>query len=467
MERCIGDNAHLSYISDEHWPVLLSRWQTGNPGALLLLDSFGNDNPTAKAKAMARAALASERLPNTEIVYRLYIRNPHNGTGDHHYQFLTPAEWVDKHRQFAGTRIYCSADNEPNFAASLPWLLAVAKAARAANIRVSLGGWSVGAYEIADIPKLDALLRYTAAHPGWFVYDFHEYTRGSVFVDVAPHEHNPANWPDVVPPQINLWLMGRFRQVLKYCDTMGIKRPQIIIGEFGFDRVHAVESTLYGNVGGLNTLGGLFRSWGFENWQAYAAAQLQAAWRAIYAPYSSVIGACYYQVSDRGSDNWAEFNASDAPTFIDATRKGFGTMTTPDATPVQPTPYAPGSYTLDITNPNVNAINLRSSTGAFISEIVDGEPVDVLSREYKLIRIGRDDYWCQQVRVGGEAGFIARTPSYELKAKTPPTPEPDPRYAALAARCREEAGALREIADELEGIAREAEAMNVRGQVTP
>src|SRR5688500_15179373 len=168
MDRGMGDNAHLSYLSDDSWREALSRWQTWKPGALLLIDSFGNDNPEANAKALARVDIATGRLPDTAIIYRLYIRNPHDGTGDNHWRFLKPAQWVEKHQHFANKRVYSSADNEGSFVHSLPWLLEVAKAARAANIRVSLGGFSVGAYQPEDIPKADALLRYMAAHPGWF-----------------------------------------------------------------------------------------------------------------------------------------------------------------------------------------------------------------------------------------------------------------------------------------------------------
>jgi hypothetical protein len=416
MERGMGYNIHLSYTSDNYWAQLLSRFAQDKPAALLLLDSFGH------GKEAARALDAAQRLPDTLIIYRKFL------SGDNQHAYLSPAQWVAEHQQFAGTRIYCSADNEPAFAASLPWLLAVAKAARAANIRVSLGGWSVGGYEIADIPKMDALLRYTAANAGRFVYDLHEYTRGSWTVDFMPHEHNPANWPLSIPKNTALWLMGRFRHIITYCDTMGIKRPQIVIGEFGFDRVLAVPSTLYGNVGGLNTLEGLIRSWGHENWQAYAAVMLQAAFNAIYKPYG--IPVCYYQLCDH-PDNWREFNAYHAPTFMDATRKGFAM----DIYPPIPSP----AYTFYITGPHTlagNGVRIRSAadtSAPIITTLNTGATVNVLSTRIEI----NDSFGWQEVESGGLRGWMALHGAGVTWTLTPVVTPPDDRNARLIAWAEE------------------------------
>lgn len=423
----LGFNIHLSYTTDAYWSALLDRFAVDKPAALLLLDSF------ASGKEAARALDAARRLPETLIIYRKFLQ------GDNQHAYLSPAQWVAEHQQFAGSRIYCSADNEPAFAASLPWLLEVAKAAKAANLRASLGGWSVGGYEINEIPKMDALLRYTAANAGRFVYDLHEYTRGSWTVDFMPHEHNPANWPLTIPRNTSLWLMGRFRHILTYCDTMGIKRPQIVIGEFGFDRVHAVPSSLYGDVGGLHTLAGLFQSWGFENWQAYAAAQLQAAFHAIYKPYG--VPVCYYQLCDH-PDNWKKFNAYHAPTFMDATRKGFEMTILPS----QPT-YTPlklGFYAL-----NGNGVRVRSSadTSAAIKTTLNtNDLIEIIEATVTV----NDGYGWQKVEYGSGAndnGYMAlHGPAVTWSLlPVPDTPPTDPRDETLA-RNREAFVAIRDRA---------------------
>jgi hypothetical protein len=404
----MGFNIHLSYTTDAYWSQLLDRFAVDKPAALLLLDSF------ASGKEAARALDAARRLPDTIIIYRKFLQ------GDNQHAYLSPAQWVAEHQQFAGSRIYCSADNEPAFAASLPWLLDVAKAAKAANLRASLGGWSVGGYEINEIPKMDALLRYTAANAGRFVYDLHEYTRGGWTVDFMPHEHNPANWPLTIPRSTSLWLMGRFRHIFTYCDTIGIKRPQIVIGEYGFDRVHAVPSTLYGNVGGLNTLAGLFQSWGFENWQAYAAAQLQAAFHAIYKPYG--VPVCYYALCDHDT-NWREFNAYHAPTFLDATREGFEMTILPSQpTPVY-NPYIPGFYTL-----TGNGVRVRAKAGLgenILATFNSGDRVHITSNSIAVA----DGYGWQIVQLDdGKLGAMALHGSGVTWSLSPVsvTPQPDP-----------------------------------------
>jgi hypothetical protein len=424
----MGYNIHLSYTSDSYWAQLLDRFAQDKPGALLLLDSFGH------GKEASRALEAARRLPDTIIIYRKFL------DGDHQHTYLSPAQWVAEHQAFVGTRVYCSADNEPAFAASLPWLLEVAKAAKAANLRVSLGGWSVGGYQIADIPKMEALLRYTADAPSRYVYDFHEYTRGSWTVDFAPHEHNPANWPKTIPPDVNLWLMGRFRNIFRYCDAQGIKRPQIVIGEYGFDRVLAVETSVYGNVGALHTLSGLFKSWGFENWEAYAAVQLQAADQAIYAPCPEVLGVCYYQLCDH-PDNWREFNAYYAPTFMDATRKGFA-MTTP--TPVTYTPYAADIYTL--VGNGVRIRSIADTSAPILSTVNSGGTVKVLDTPLRV----SDGYGWQEVESGNIRGWMALRGASVNWSLTPVTTDPE---AERKAQLLKWAGELDAIAAEMRSAA--------------
>jgi hypothetical protein len=426
MDRGMGYNIHLSYTSDGYWAQLLDRFAVDKPAALLLLDSFGHGREAGYALDAARL------LPDTLIIYRKFLQ------GDHQYKYLSPAQWVAEHLVFRGTRVYCSADNEPDFVASLPWLLEVAKAAKAANLRVSLGGWSVGGYQIADIPKMEALLRYTADNPGRCVYDFHEYTRGSWTVDFAPHEHNPANWPDLIPPDVNLWVMGRFRQVLRFCDTKGIKRPQIVCGEYGYDRVLAVETTVYGNVGALHTLPALFKRWGFENWEAYAAVQLQAAYQAIYKPYG--VPVCYYQLCDH-PENWREFNAYYAPTFMDATRKGFDMDIYP---PIPYTPYAVRMYTLV-----GNGVRVRSSadtSAPIVTTVNSGATVKVLSTAIPA----SDGYGWQEVEANGKRGWMALRGASVTWSLTPVVIDPE---AERKAQLLKWAGELEIIAAEMRSAA--------------
>jgi hypothetical protein len=426
MERGMGYNIHMSYCSAGYWSQLLDRFAQDKPAALLLLDSFGD--------MVGRALEAKARLPQTLIIYRKFLG------GDNQYTRLSPAQMIAENMALKGSGIYFAAENEAPWKASLPWLLEVAKAAKAAGLRVSLGGWSVGGYEIADIPAADALLRYSAANPGLCVWDFHEYCRGSWTVDFMPHEHNPANWPLSIPKNTALWLMGRFRHIITYCDTMGIKRPQIIVGEFGFDRVLAVPSTLYGNVGGLNTLEGLIRSWGFENWQAYAAVMLQAAFNAIYKPYG--IPVCYYQLCDH-PDNWREFNAFHAPTFMDATRKGFAM----DIYPPIPSP----AYTFYITGPHTlagNGVRIRSAadtSAPIITTLNTGATVNVLSTRIEI----NDSFGWQEVESGGLRGFMALHGAGVTWSLTPVVTPPD-RSAVLlecAAELEATAAKLRALAE--------------------
>lgn len=367
VKRGMGYNVHASYTHDNSWATMLTTWERTNPGALLILDSFNEQ------KGIDKALEAARHLPQTTIIYRRFIN------GDNQQNYLSPGAWVNMHKPLAGTRVYCALNNEPH---GPPENIAgfhtdTVRAARAAGIRVSVGGFSVGSPDDATIAAHEPLLRWMAANPGWAILDLHEYTRALWTVDFARDAKHPNQWPANVPNTVALWLMGRFRRWFAYCDQRGITRPNVVIGEWGWDRVDAVSPDVYGDTQGLLTCATTWQAWGFGDWEKYAADQLKAAWKAIYAPYPQVLGVCYYQISTE-PNNWPTFNAWTARRFMDLTGEGFDTMTTtqPQPQPMQGLPA--GAYRLNYPG---KALNVRSgpSTGAgIVGQVAHGGAVDVL-----------------------------------------------------------------------------------------
>lgn len=381
MKRGMGYNVHSSYVTEAEWNKLLIEWQATRPGALLLLDSFN------EVKGVNKALQVANVCPDTTVIYRRNIP-------DNAHLLMTPAEWVNEHRDLAGSRVYCSVNNEPHGDATkiANWHYAVALAAKQAGIRVSIGGFSVGGYDDETLAAHVPLLRWMAANPGWAVLDLHEYTRALWTVDFDRDAKDPARWPEYVAHSQPLWLMGGFRRWLNFCDAQGIKQPRIVIGEWGLDRVQAVPPDVYGDTEGLWSCEGAWRGWGFSDWQAYGAAQLRAAWKAIYQAYPEVAGVCYFSLSDQDS-GWERHNVWRATSFRNGLREGFDTMT---STPAPVTGYATGAYTLDYPGGRVNVRSGPSTSAGIVGTVGHGDPVDVLDAAVTV-----DGKWLFQRVQGG------------------------------------------------------------------
>jgi hypothetical protein len=397
----LGFNVHMSYCTDEYWSQLLDRFKRTKPPVILLLDSLHSE------KEVHRTLEAIAALPNTTIIYRKFF-------GDNTQSSMSTDQWVREHAVFAGKRVYCSANNEPNWRGSLLWHENVVSAAYAANIKVSVGGFSVGTPHEDDIHLGRGLLQLMAriGHQHC-ILDLHEYTRALWTVDFARDAKPPLSWPSSVPDTQPLWLMGRFRRILQYCRDNSIRPPRIVIGEWGFDRVRDVPPDVYGDTEGLYSCAPVWGSWNVGEWQAYAAAQLKAAWKAIYKRHPEIIGVCFYCLSDRSS-GWEQFNAYYADTFMQLTETGFDTVTTPPAT--QPfTPYALGRYRLIGTSNNIRSE--PSVTNSIIRKTVqNGDIIKIISTAATSNGI----YQWQQVAQGELTGWMAVWPASIFKAERLP-----------------------------------------------
>jgi hypothetical protein len=429
-------NTALDHINVT-WETRMRRFEANSVNGSYYVDSYGYHNPESKAKAVARVFEAKRRLPKTMHVYRLFIPNPDNpNNGDNHQLFLSPEEWSDKHAEFVGTGIWVAANNEPthwDFQRTAKWLLAVAKIAKARRLKVALGGFNVGGYEEHHIPMLDELLRFMAANPGLAVLDCHEYFKIDAYGEVAPGVRNPSQWPNTVNPAA-LWHLGRYKRIFASCDREGIKRPDVIIGEHGPDRIDNVG-------GGIEVCRGLWAGYGYDpDW--YHAEMLKWADRVIYTE-PQVKFRAYYQLSDPDSGNWPQHNAAKFTRFMDETRTGFRDMDIYPPLPPAPTykPYALGQYTLD---GNSVRIRYQADTNAATMVILgQNAEITVLSTDV----IVNDGYGWQKVRysygMGGDGYMALHGPEEIVDWKLiPVAAPPDDRGARLIA-----------LAEELEGIA--------------
>lgn len=384
------------------------------PGATVIFDADGK----LKGDALRLARL----YPQTTFIYRHYLQ------GDRQYTYMTPQQMVAEHLEFRNgpPNLFVQIDNEPNALASADWMLRTMKAFRAAGIRCAVGGYGVGQpsqTELESEPVAD-IIRYMALHPGWFVLNLHEYTEGSVFVDFARNARDPSTWPTSAPSDpAALHLMGRWRRWKKRAAELGVACPKIVIGEWSFDYLTAVEDHVYGPIGSILSSLPTWRGWSNLHPEIYAARMLQHIFRLLYDD-PDLLGVCIFCISDHPTD-WAEWNINYVPLFLNEITKGFHRMTMPTTQPATaPNPHKEGRNRVTLAA-GVVYVNARETpNGNDKGDVHTGDIVDVQAGD--MIRAG-SFYWFK-VKIDGADRWIAQTAS--IDKLTPITTLTIPEYIA-------------------------------------
>jgi hypothetical protein len=424
MERGIGYNVSLSYISHDTRAWMESYIRDAKPASMLMFDSRGDE--AVYVKWLART------FPDTVFEYRLWIPDPGNGNnGDNQQLYLSAAEWVEKHRVFAGTRIYCTVNNEPNHGdvvRTCKWHIDVMRQAHAAGIRTAIGGYAYGHPNNGALDPAkpenwraiygpyDAQMRAIAAAGEMAMVDIHCYGNHRL--------------RDAVP-----YLIGRYKFWKAHLKREGIGPPRWNIGEHGWATIEADDKPEYW------LFYTIVNSWGVADWETEMARQLKDIWRTEYADDPDIVGANLFTLSDH---SWPRSTYTKAPRACDMMRKGFNTM---DIYPPQPaptaTPYEAGHYKLVAKS----YINLRSAKGEDLDDIYNGELIEIPRKLVTDILIGGRMYSCQLVHTAKNAGFIALTGTFTLE----PVAAPPDRSAVLlecAAELEATAAKLRALAQE-------------------
>jgi hypothetical protein len=437
MERGIGYNVSLSYLDKDTRAWVEAYIRDAKPATMLMFDTNGDE--AVYVKWLART------FPDTIFEYRLWIpeeTNPNNG--DNQQLYLSAAAWVEKHRAFAGTRVYCTVNNEPNHGdvtRTCKWHIDVMKRAHAAGIRTAIGGYAYGHPNNGPLDPanpdnwkaiygpFDEQMRAVAAAGDMALVDVHCYGNDRL--------------RDAVP-----YLIGRYKFWQAHLAREGIGPTYWIIGEHGWATIEADDRPEYW------LFFTIVNGWRSPDWQADMAGQLQDIWRTEYGNNPYVVGANLFTLS---TYSWPRSSYIHAPRARELLSKGFETMAVfpPQQTTPTVDPYPVGPRVLNITNPDYDSINLRGADGAILAEIPDGVTLTVIAPDTARMLIAGRWYDVQKVRYGTHEGVIALTSTFKLE---PVTPAPD-RYAALAAQCRATSAVLRAEADKLDAIATEAEAL--------
>lgn len=384
----LGLNIHTDYIDD--YPLLKKRLQDAPPPAILCMDN------------LPRALELKALLPNTTHIYRHF-----RPTSDH--TATTPEQWIAMHEYAGGKGLWLQADNEaPLTEAFCAWSLKVAQLCVARKWQVCLLNLSVGHPEIADWSKADALLRFIAANPTYCMIGIHEYAPTLMNYDWNT-ESDPAKFPTVKLTD-RPWLLGRFRFLLDYCKSKGIKAPKIVINEWGWDTI-ASANAWHSTTPGYRPLGMGYRhsSVAWRTWQPgmsaaqHAFKQMQWAWNNIYKPHPEIIGVCFFCYGGLGGEgSWGEdYSIHREAELFDLVRtQGDFSLNTTTTPPVPPTdPVGLQTYVYGATS--VNARALPNTSSAVIGSVTNGLAINQLLE----IRTIAPHTW---YKVNGSIGGVTR-----------------------------------------------------------
>ncbi|MBI5667389.1 MAG: hypothetical protein HZC41_05215 [Chloroflexi bacterium] len=286
---------------------LLGFLQATQPHAVLVMDNF---------------ALAQEiklLLPETMLIYRAW---PDDGI----YRQLSPEDWVNrKVAELGGADIWAYTTNEPGFSdAALNWLVLIMELAQPRGLKLVVGNWAVGTPGTdSDWPRARRLLELLDQNRATMVLGLHEYACGIItsgFIGGNPQFIAPETWPQDVH-NLSLFHCGRFNFLVRYCRSIGLNPPRIVITEHGFDDVSDIKPWAeslarpgnYLNIRGWKSLQAQWPQW-FSSlgWSPERALfeQLAYADRVIYQ--NSPVEAQLIFSWGHSSPDWEQFDISQA-----------------------------------------------------------------------------------------------------------------------------------------------------------
>jgi hypothetical protein len=425
----IGYNVSLSYCSPSLRTWIENYIRDTKPAAMLFFVRDQSEETYVKW-------LKSRFEAHTAIVYRLWIPNPSNpAEGDNQHDWLPSEEWVNRHRAFANTGVWCEMLNEPNPLTSINWLMRTMSLAWAAGIKTSVGAYAYGQpIDHTNYRAFDPMLKLINSSKGMGRLSLHEYVLGGTVLNdvVGANPFDPTSWPRTVPKS-QRWTLGRYQWWVEDAASRGIPFPEFFVTEWGWATRPDMAHEHIRNV---------MQTWPVGDREGHMDLLLKWAWNTLYKPSSKFKGAMLFTLNDGGQ--WDFSNYLHFPRARELMRKGFAMDIYPPQSEPNYTPYALGVYTM-------NGTGVRVRGGPALSwHIVDtansGDRIEVLDATLKL----SDGYGWQKVLSGSVAGYIALRGSGITWSLTPVAAPPDRRAVLLecAAELEATAAKLRALAQE-------------------
>lgn len=405
----VGYNVSLSYCSPSLRTWIENYIRDTKPAAMLFFARDRSEETYVKW-------LQSRFGAHTAIVYRLWIPNPSNPQeGDNQHDWLASEEWVNMHRAFANTGVWCEMLNEPNPLTSINWLMRTMSLAWAAGIKTSAGAYAYGQpIDHTNYKPFDPMLKLINSSKGMGRVSLHEYVLGGTTLNdvIGADPFNPATWPSTVPKS-QRWTLGRYQWWIEDAISRGIPFPDFFVTEWGWATRPDMSHEHIRNV---------MQTWPVGDREGHMELLLTWAWNVLYKPSPKFKGAMLFTLNDGGQ--WDFSNYLHFPRARELMRKGFEMTILPS----QPTdkPYPIGKYTL-----NGNGVRVRdhdSLKGNVIATLNDGSPVRVTSSN--VVYDGGYGWQAivHEIDGKGYVGYMAlHGPGVTWSlSPVPVTPQPDP-----------------------------------------
>lgn len=364
------------------------------------------------------------------------------------------------------------AHNEPEWSpAVLDWSTKLVRLAGKQKIPVGIGAWAVGNPRIADIPMARDLLAALNENREYAVLFLHEYSMAhwtSGFTEDGITQPGDRLYFTKFIPR-NMWPKdrtgftfyhcGRFWHWVRYCLSIGIQPPRIIINEASFDDVEEglkewanklPRPSNYHNIRGYKSLEYAWRLW-YPDWSMEDAYfEQQAALDEFVYSKSPVEARLMFGLGDSGG--WDPFNLWNAKQY----QKRLEQVTdqpkpAPVPPPLQPAPpnhdrrYE--KYKVDTDGVIVSVYTFARLDTGVVTKIDTGIEIGAIPA------LKTADGWIP-VSVRGFTGWVRADWLTLTKANPPapepPAPEPKPTDADFAQLLRDLIAATNRLAAAVE-----------------
>lgn len=320
---------------------------------------------------------------------------------------------------------------------SVRWATEVIPACRRYGLKVVVLNLSGGtpSPDAWKEPAAQDLLRLLDTNRDMAVIGLHEYACAVItsgFIGGYPQYILPDSWPKDVS-DLTMWHCGRYRFLIRACESLGIKPPRIVITEFGFDDMSDIKGYTdmlprtppYTSIRGWRSL--------VEAWKQLYSSTGWTALDTLFNSYKYAATVIYSHqavegvlIFSRGASSsiWTQFDCEEDE--VDNRLIDFANEGIPPAPPATP---APGRYRVEFRTPDGQPkperelFFRRTANGTIIEgvRVKHGSIIALLPAE--PVRNG--DYYWRYANLGGTLGWFGLVSDiyFEPAPVEPPAPD--------------------------------------------
>jgi hypothetical protein len=198
--------------------------------------------------------------PSTNFIWR-------HGSDALVYQKLSPEAWLNERSSAAPGMFLYTSDETPLDNQAIDWHLKVMELAAERGVKLCVMNFAAGTPNPEQWSQARPIIDMLNAHRDLFVMGLREYAGGVVTSGVDggnPTMIKPDTWPKDVA-NVDLWHMGRYRNLQAYCQSENIQTPRLVVTHHGFEFMPDIAEWLNSLM--INPDHGEIRGWRSLDWQ--------------------------------------------------------------------------------------------------------------------------------------------------------------------------------------------------------